>query len=273
MFPPVKRIGMSRDRRRRISYVVGIKRLISSLGHATLRRFGVDCHKVTLGTCHFMRLVRLCEHLGTTVVFDIGANEGQFARGLLSAGYCGRVISVEPSKDAHGSLAIAARGHSRWIVASRCAVGATVGTAELHIAGNSVSSSLRPMLDTHQSAAPNSVYVRSETCDIVTMEDLFSQHVQATDRGIFMKADVQGHESEVLRGAAKVLPRIDAIQLEMSLVPLYEGESMFIDQVLAMKSRGYALWQVEPGFMDNRTGRLLQVDGTFVRESRCSEME
>ena len=78
------------------------KRSIASLLHTTLRRFGVDCHKVTPGTCHFMRLTRLCERLGTTVVFDIGANEGQFARGLLASGFRGRVISVEPGTEAHG---------------------------------------------------------------------------------------------------------------------------------------------------------------------------
>ena len=244
------------------------KRSIASLLHTTLRRFGVDCHKVTPGTCHFMRLTRLCERLGTTVVFDIGANEGQFARGLLASGFRGRVISVEPGTEAHGGLVRAAAGHSRWIVASRCAVGSAAGTAELNIAGNSVSSSLRPMLDAHQSADPRSTYVRTETCEVVTMADLFSRYVQASDKGVFMKADVQGHESEVLRGAAEVLPRIDAIQLEMSLIPLYEGESEFVDQVLAMKSMGYALWQLEPGFLDERVGRLLQVDGTFVRESR-----
>jgi hypothetical protein len=100
------------------------------------------------------------------------------------------------------------------------------------------------------------------------MAHLFSRYVQASDKGVFMKADVQGHESEVLRGAAEVLPRIDAIQLEMSLIPLYEGESEFVDQLVAMKSMGYVLWQLEPGFLDERVGRLLQVDGTFVRENR-----
>lgn len=248
--------------------MIPFKRSIASLVHTTLRRFGVDCHKVTPGTCHFMRLRRLCDRLGTTVVFDIGANEGQFARGLLASGFRGRVISVEPGTEAHNGLVRAAAGHSRWIVASRCAVGASTGTAELNIAGNSVSSSLRPMLDAHQSADPRSTYVRTETCDVVTMADLFSRYVQASDKGVFMKADVQGHESEVLRGAAEVLPRIDAIQLEMSLIPLYEGESEFIDQVAAMKSMGYVLWQLEPGFLDERVGRLLQVDGTFVRENR-----
>lgn len=249
--------------------MAGLKRLISSLGHATLQRFGIDCHKVTPGTCHSIRLLKLCERLGTTVVFDIGANEGQFASELLSAGYRGRVISVEPNSEAHHDLVEAARGNSRWVVADRCAVGATAGNAELNIAGNSVSSSLRPMLDTHQSADPASTYVRRERCDVVTVADLFSQYVGPADRGVMVKVDVQGHESDVLRGAVEVMPRIDAIQLELSLVPLYEGESLLIDQVLAMKSMGYVLWQLDRGFMDDTSGRLLQADGMFVRESRC----
>ena len=54
---------------------------------------------------------------------------------------------------------------------------------------------------------------------------------------MFLKIDAQGYEAEVLAGAAGLLERLAGIQLEMSLVPLYEGERAFramLDELAAL---------------------------------------
>ncbi len=84
---------------------------------------------------------------------------------------------------------------------------------------------------------------------------------------IFLKLDVQGFEPQVLTGAAHTLSRASAVQLEMSLVPLYEGELLLSQMCTTMSAKGFDLWDLEPSFRDPATGRLLQVDGIFTRQS------
>jgi len=214
-----------------------------------------------------IRLAMLLDRLRTTVVIDIGANEGQFAADLRAAGYRGRIVSVEPLAAAHAALAKAAARDSQWIVADRGAVGAAVGKATLHVAGNSVSSSLREMTAAHLDAAAESQYVATEEVCVVTRADLIARYAGSSDAGVFVKLDVQGHERDVLDGAGNSLDTIGGIQLELSLVELYSGQALMQDQVTFLASHGLALWSLDRGFMDGKTGRLLQCDGTFVRES------
>ncbi len=52
----------------------------------------------------------------------------------------------------------------------------------------------------------------------------------------------------------------------MSLVPLYEGQKLFEEMLRTVKEMGFFLYNLTPGFYDYRTGRRLQVMGTFFRE-------
>ncbi len=228
---------------------------------------GIDFQRVSQYTAPMIRLAMLLDRLRATLVIDIGANEGQFAADLRAAGYRGRIVSVEPLSVAHTALTRAADNDSQWTIADRCAVGATPGKATLHVAGNSVSSSLREMTTAHLDAAAYSKYVGTEEVRVVTLADLIAQYGGGSDARIFVKLDVQGHERDVLDGAGDCLDTIGGIQLELSLVELYTGQALMPAQVAFLAARGLALWSLDRGFMDGKTGRLLQCDGTFVRES------
>jgi FkbM family methyltransferase len=199
------------------------------------------------------------------VVFDVGANIGQFAERLRDAGFHGRIISFEPSRAAHSKLMKRAKNDSHWIVAPRMALGNHDGTMTLNLAGNSASSSLLPMLDSHATAAPESRYVGSETVDLRTLDDVSASFLTAEER-IFLKLDVQGFEFNVLQGATRFLGGVIGIQLELSLLPLYDGEHLFHPMLDALEQRGFELWSLIPGLVDPRTSRLLQVDAVFFRD-------
>ena len=83
-----------------------------------------------------------------------------------------------------------------------------------------------------------------------------------------LKIDTQGYELHVLKGASGLLHRVVAMQLELSLVPLYEGAPTFSEMLSYMQSIGFEIFNIVPVFKDNRTGRVLQVDGYFVRGDR-----
>ncbi|MBY0511047.1 MAG: FkbM family methyltransferase [Rhodospirillaceae bacterium] len=77
------------------------------------------------------------------LVLDVGANLGQYARGLRAQGYKGRIHSFEPIKAVHEKLAASAAGDAMWDV-SNCAVGAAPGRADINVSDYTVYSSIRP---------------------------------------------------------------------------------------------------------------------------------
>ena len=210
------------------------------------------------------KLPEFLDHFNVDLVLDVGANQGQFARELLNAGFSGRIVSFEPLSDAHAKLLANSRGNAQWTVADRCAIGDRTGTAMINVAGNSQSSSLLGMLDVHEQAAPASRYVGTERVALRRLDEVGAAYVAAA-RAPFLKIDVQGYEDRVIGGASGLLLEMLGLQLEMSLVPLYEGERVFEFWLPRLRSFGFELWWLRPGFTDKVSGRALQVDGIFFR--------
>jgi len=229
-----------------------------------IRRTGWDVKRFDPCSSEASQLARQIVVNQIDAVFDVGANTGQFAAKLRAGGFAGRIVSFEPSTGAHLILITRAKGDRNWIIAPKMALGDRNGTITLNIAGNSVSSSVLPMLPTHRSAAPESLYVGSETVDLRTLDSVSADLAAAAQR-VFLKLDVQGFEHKVLQGAEQFLRRVAGIQIELSLVPLYDGEHLFHPMLHHLEERGYNLWSIVPGFVDPETSRLLQVDAIFFR--------
>lgn len=200
------------------------------------------------------------------LVLDVGANKGQFASEIRQCGYTGRIVSFEPLSQAHSELLQASAGDPMWEAYPRCALGDHDGEVEINIAGNSESSSILPMLEAHRSAAPESAYQGKETVPIKTLDAVAGQYLKGA-RAAFLKIDTQGFEWQVLDGARKALPHIKGILVELSLVPLYEGQHLWSEVIERLETEGFTLWAFKPVFYDRATGRTLQVDGIFYRTS------
>jgi hypothetical protein len=119
----------------------------------------------------------------------------------------------------------------------------------------------------HEAAAPESAYVAKQTVAVERLDELASTLLPPAG-DLMLKIDTQGYELHVLKGASGLLHRVVAMQLELSLVPLYEGAPTFSEMLSYMQSIGFEIFNIVPVFKDNRTGRVLQVDGYFVRGDR-----
>jgi FkbM family methyltransferase len=150
----------------------------------------------------------------------------------------------------------------RWTTI-QTAVGATAGTTSINIAGNSSSSSILPMLDRHKEAAPHTQYVGNQVIQVRPLDQFALQEVSSAKRTI-LKIDTQGHERSVLDGAAEIVKLARGVQIELSLVPLYEGAMKFDEAIARLLAQGFELQLVEPGFRDPVSQQLLQVDGIFM---------
>jgi FkbM family methyltransferase len=230
-----------------------------------LNRAGVDLVPYRHTRHPVARRLRLFSHYGIDLVIDVGANGGQYGRFLRSIGYEGAIISFEPLSSAFELLQRAAAADGNW-EARRAALGEREGVATLNVSANSESSSILPMLPAHLAAYPESRSVGTEEVPLRTLAAVLAEIPEG--RRIFVKVDTQGYERLVIEGAGPALSRIAGVQLEMSLIPLYQGEALIQEMIAFMAARGLTLMGLEPGSSDAQTGQLLQVDGLFFRAER-----
>lgn len=228
------------------------------------RNFGIEITRYLPSSIPSAQLAKSLEMAGINLVFDIGANEGQFAREIRENGYSGKIISFEPLSNARRTLCAFASVDSTWEVHDQSAIGDQDGEIEIHIAGNSVSSSVLPMLESHSSAAVDSAYVDSERVPIARLDSV-ARHYVTPESKLFIKIDTQGYEWQVLEGAYETLQQSRGVLCELSLVPLYDAQRLWRDIVDRLDAEGFILWALQKGFTDPRTGQSLQMDGIFLR--------
>ena len=209
---------------------------------------------------------KIINHLGATIVFDIGANAGQFANSLREHGYKGKIISFEPTKEAYESLLKTSLSDKNWVVHPRAALGDKIEPTIINVAGNkALSSSILEMGETHKESAPDSLYTSKENVHLITVDSIFEKYVENKDI-VFLKIDVQGFEEQVLNGAKISLNKIAAIKLELSLSSLYEGDKLYDFYISKFQKLGFKIWDLEPGHRHPATYILLQFDGIFVKK-------
>ena len=107
-------------------------------------------------------------------------------------------------------------------------------------------------------------YIGSEKVAITQLDSVVSDYITPSSR-TFIKIDTQGFEWQVLDGASETLKNAQGVLCEMSLVPLYEGQKLWMEMLKRLESEGFTLWAIQRGFTDPRDGRSLQMDAIFYR--------
>jgi len=184
------------------------------------------------------KLVTCLRNNRIDLVVDIGANVGQTQELLRDYGYSGDILSIEPGDEAHAVLLEKSVADSRWAIAPRMAIGAEVGRSRINIARASDLSSLLTASPTLRATYPGSEAIRTEEVEIVPLDEILEPYWSRYE-SIFVKVDTQGFEEAVLDGARDSLRRIAGIQLELSLVELYEGEPNYLGVLRRLSELGF----------------------------------
>ena len=167
-------------------------------------------------------------------------------------------------------LLAAAAGDRNWECQNR-AGGECAEKATINISGNDgFSSSLLAMEQAHEQAVGDSRYESSEEIEVVSLDDALSDRRPA-GRAAYLKVDTQGYEDKVISGASSTLRHCLAVELELSLTPLYENQLLIGEMIELMRASGFHPTHLEPEFNDPGTGELLQVNGLFQASARISE--
>ena len=229
-----------------------------------LRSVGWEVRKYHRAATYPARIEALLGAAGSDLVLDVGANVGQTGRALRSLGYAGRIVSFEPLAAAHQALCMASESDPAWEVAPRMAIGDENGEIEINVSRRDNSSSVLPIRATLVTAAPQAAYVGTERAPLARLDTAAADYIGAAEN-IYLKADVQGYEMQVLEGAVGIMPKISAVQLELSFSALYEGQTLYRELLEYLADCDYELFGLSPGFTDAASGKLLQADGFFIK--------
>jgi len=227
----------------------------------TLKILGYQIKKYQEEDVPRLKIITQCD---INKLLDVGANVGQYALDMRKLGYSKKIISFEPLKAAYEKLYEVARNDKNWMV-NNYALGNENTASTLNVSGNSYSSSILNMEPEHIKRAPDSKYVSKEAIEIKTLDSVFDDFFEEGDK-IMLKIDTQGYEKNVILGAQSTLPKVSVIQAEMSVIPLYEKQTLFIEMVNFLDNMGFELFSLENGFSDKKTGKLFQLDGIFVNK-------
>ena len=215
-------------------------------------------------------LRHLISFLSVDMVFDLGANIGQYGRQLRKkVGYQGPLISYEPIPQAAEKIRALARLDKLWEV-NELAVDRVPGKAQFHIMmGDQFSSLLKPTQQFEGRFHGQHKIRKTIEVDVITLGTAIQKAGSFNKR--LLKLDTQGTELRILQGGVDSLPKFSAIQLEVGFQSLYEGEASFGEIVNAMESWGYRISALFP----NNQGHfphLVEMDAIFLRNELFPEL-
>jgi FkbM family methyltransferase len=179
--------------------------------------------------------VRSIDHPEVLTLFDVGANDGEYLQAALKVlGSEVKVFSFEPQSSSCEILRSRFSRNERVQICD-AALGSEAGSAELYFSSDRESTA-----SLHEVRTLNSL--RSETVRVTTIDRF------CTDKGIghidILKIDTEGHEMDVLLGAAEMLgsDRISAIQFEFGETFL-PTKYHFVD-IFAFLSPRYRIFRI-----------------------------
>jgi len=202
--------------------------------------------------------------LGLRSVIDVGANAGQFAKEISAVLPDSRIYCFEPLSEPFSALSRWAAGEGGRVRCFNTALGDSVGVAEMHQhQEHSPSSSLLATTDACHDLYPQTRAAHPAAIQITTL-DLALQDHDDMPHDILLKVDVQGFEDRVLRGGPITLSRCKAVILEVSVVPLYQGQANFRELVDLMYAAGlHYVGNMEQAYAED--GRVVFLDAVFMR--------
>ena len=216
----------------------------------------------TLGA-HLHHLLPL---LGIDCVLDVGANDGQYAAMLRKTGYRGRIVSFEPVAKTYAMLTERAAKDPDWTV-HHCALAAMAGRKRINVTRSTVFASFLDPSDYSKQKYPKDMPVeRTEEVRLRTLDEVLPEVTKDLRAPkLFLKMDTQGYDLQVFAGAKKSLPKILALQTEISIQAIYKGMPDYLKSLGVYTKAGFVISGLYPVSRDRDTLALIELDCVMRR--------
>ena len=185
------------------------------------------------------------------MIVDVGEFEGSWSKLAREIWPSGRLFMIEPNLQKKAWLLKIAKDFDATFICEL--LGAENGReVQFHLmeSGSSIME--------ERSAVPRTVEMRR----LRTLDSLLKD----VEPPALLKIDAQGYELEILKGAARILPVIEAVLLEVAVIEINEGAPLLHDVVAFMKTHGFVAYDILEIHRRPLDKALNQVDIIFIRE-------
>jgi FkbM family methyltransferase len=177
---------------------------------------------------------------------DIGGR-GQAFYPLLTLAPFGHYFVSEPDAPEAEALAERLPREAPWraVTVIPEAIASRHGTADLHITAQPGMSSLLepdPAVTKRFVLASKFVVTSHSTVPVCPLDDAAARYGFAD--AVFLKADTQGTELDILQSGPKLLDALVGVHTEAMFHPFYAGQPLFADIDSHLRSRGFALFSL-----------------------------
>lgn len=211
-------------------------------------------------------LTRFLDARERHVIIDAGANVGNVTLRLARLFPQSSIVAFEPIADTVGTLRNRTGGLANVTIV-QAALGDESGTVRLNVNGCPGTSSVLPSAERSiRYHGNNLVTKRIEEAPMWALDDWAESN--GIDRVDFIKADVQGYELQVLKGAEGLLrSSVSAVYSEAQMTPLYDGAALYSDIDLFLRDCGFEMYQMHEIFSNGVEQRTTCCDALWVRSS------
>jgi FkbM family methyltransferase len=188
------------------------------------------------GTSMFQDMAELLRPDDVRCVLDVGANVGQSAREYLAHYPKARIHSFEPVPGTFRKLHETITDPR--FTAYALAMGSQAGEVSMHVSNDDAASDLSAIGGPHPFMDPAASH--TETVPMTTLDEWTARH--AVTRVDLLKVDTEGHDLEVLKGAAQLLreQRIRFVATEAGIDPANTVHVPYTDLLNLLAGHGYA---------------------------------
>lgn len=215
-----------------------------------------------------IQLRKVIEHFNVDCIFDVGANDGQYATMLREKiGFQGTIVSFEPIPKAAQKVRELSKNDPNWIV-KELALSKNDGEQEFHIMSGSQFSSLsKPKHDeVDLFKEKNSI---SQSISVVTRKlssvyDELKQELQFQTP--FLKLDTQGYDVEIVTNGQPSITQFVGLQSELAIKKIYESSVDYRKAIETYESLGFSLC----AFVPNNRGHfplLVELDCIMLNQA------
>jgi len=184
-------------------------------------------------------------------VIDVGASNGQWTRECLAVFPEAQYLLIDPLDANKSALAAMARDDTRLSV-WQGAIGSAPGHLVLHCHG-----------DQSSFFASKDFLGSEKSVEVRTLDSfLTTGHLPAP---LLIKADVQGYELEVLKGAGRCLESAELLLLELSFRQYYERGALAHEVVSFLSERKFCMYDICTYIQRPADNELVHADLMFAR--------
>ena len=250
--------------RRATNHVPETRMVVAPLDTSVIGGYGFETHASTAAWYASEGIERLSVRLAATLLrpgdtfIDCGANVGVYS--VLAAKVCGHKVEIhcfEPDPTTAPILTRNLSRHDARARVHRCALGSSSGPREFHVFSTHEISGFAA--DTQGIADVDRL--ASIAVDTVRLDDTFAALTG------FLKIDVEGFETEVLRGAQRLLGQAADLAILVELNPQAMATAGYrLDDLLEhVPASDWRLWLVEDP-TSKRQSRLMEVTHAELTE-------